>query len=336
MIKGKVRIDLTAENILKLVSDYDIYRFFMPHHNLKINDVCISPFMRNGVTESNPSFLIGNKNGYLSFVDFGLSLSGDVFAFIGALYGCTYGEALKIVDRDMGLGISDTSNIGEYKKIVSTYKQPEEDTEKHSVMIQVITRRFTKEELAYWEKYHIDLQELRDNHIYSIDKLFLNRRRFPLKNTELRFGYLYGGQWWKLYRPNNSKKTKWLSNVPLKLMGGLENLNKEHNTLICKALKDQLVCRKVYPYVCHCQNESLAAFSPENVEYINNNSKLVFYAGDSDEPGKASSYLITDAFKWKHINPPDRLLPLVKDMSDWSTVEGLSALENHFRSKGLL
>lgn len=331
MIKGKVRIDLTAENILRIVTPFDIFHFYMGSNKWKINEATNSPLH----PDENPSFLIGNKSGHLTFIDFSMNVGGDCFAFVMALYGCAYDDALRLIDHDLGLGICDTSNIGEYKKIVSTYKQPEEDTEKHSVMIQVVTRRFTKEELAYWEKYHVDIQELRDNHIYSIDKMFLNRKRFPLKDSELRFGYLYQGRYWKIYNVFAPKKRKWLSNVPLKLMGGLENLNKEHNTLICKALKDQLVCRKVYPYVCHCQNESLAAFSQENVEYINNNSKLVFYAGDSDDPGKAASRIVTEAFNWKHINPPDRLLPLVKDFADWGKMS-LKEIENHFKIKGLI
>ena len=331
MIKGKVRIDLTAENILRIVTSFDIFHFYMGSNKWKINEATNSPLH----PDANPSFLIGNKSGNLTFIDFSMNVGGDCFAFVMALYGCAYDDALRLIDHDLGLGICDTSNIGEYKKIVSTYKQPEEDSEKYSVMIQVVTRRFTKEELGYWAKYHVDIQELRDNHIYSIDKMFLNRKRFPLKDTELRFGYLYEGRYWKIYVPFAPKKRKWLSNVPLKLMGGLENLNKDHNTLICKSLKDQLVCRKVYPYVCHCQNESLAAFSQENVEYINNNSKFVFYAGDSDDPGKAASRIVTEAFNWKHINPPDRLLPLVKDMADWGKMS-LKEIENHFKIKGVI
>jgi len=215
----------------------------MPNKNWKLNEATYSPFRQ----ENNPSFLIGNKNGYLSFIDFAdTDKHGDCFSFVQAIHGCSYNDALKLINCDFGLGICGTANIGEYKKIISSYKQPEECKEKHSVMIQVITRKFTKEELGYWAKYHVDVQELRDNHIYSIDKMFLNRKRFPLRDSELRFGYLYEGRYWKIYVPFAPKKRKWLSNVPLKLMGGLENLNKEHNTLLCKSLKDLLVCRKVY------------------------------------------------------------------------------------------
>jgi hypothetical protein len=39
---------------------------YMPHKK-HVNDVTISPFR----TETNPLFLIGNRNGGLSFIDFG-------------------------------------------------------------------------------------------------------------------------------------------------------------------------------------------------------------------------------------------------------------------------
>jgi hypothetical protein len=96
------------------------------------------------------------------------------------------------------------------------------------------------------------------------------------------------------------------------------------------------VCRKIYPYVCHVQNESLAAFSQETVDYINNNSQTVFYGGDSDVAGKNASYIITDTFKWKHINPPDHLLnDCCKDFSDWFK-RSPQEVEEHFKKKGLM
>jgi hypothetical protein len=162
----------------------------------------------------------------------------------------------------------------------------------------------------------------------------LNKQLFSLKDNELRFGYFYDG-FWKIYFPNKEKRGKWLSNVPLNTTYGLKNLNNEHNSLICKSLKDYMVCKKIYPNVCHVQNESLAAFSNETVDFINKNSKDVFYGGDSDRPGKDASFAITRAFGFKHINPPDNLLPEIKDFADWSKEKGLQELENHFVKKRL-
>ena len=63
MIKGRKRIDLSPDSILNMISEYDIYKMYMPHQNWKINTVTYSPF-RN---EKNPSFIIGYRGGALRF-----------------------------------------------------------------------------------------------------------------------------------------------------------------------------------------------------------------------------------------------------------------------------
>jgi hypothetical protein len=331
MIQGKKRIDLTPDAILQRLTDFDIYHFFMGHRAWKINQVTHSIFHR----DDSPSFLIGNKNGYLYHVDFSTGQRGGCFDFVMQLYNISLHEALLLIDQQFGLGILPEHDTGEYKRIKAEYKQPEEIGKRYSV-IQVITRKFTNEELAYQKSYYQDIEDLKTNHIYSISKVYLNRKLFPIKDDELRFGYLYGS-YWKLYFPYREKKKKWISNVPLTMAYGLENLSKDHNSLICKSLKDYSVCRKVYPYTCGIQNESIAALSEETVNYIRENSKDVFYGGDSDVAGKQASYIITRAFGYKHINPPDYLLDdCCKDFADWGRKEGLNKLEQHFIEKGLI
>ena len=99
---------------------------------------------------------------------------------------------------------------------------------------------------------------------------------------EIRFGYLFDGGYWKIYRPFADKKKKWISNVPLTTVIGLENLCIGHNALVVKSLKDYMVCLKVYPYTCYVQNESISAFTDETVEYINTHSKDVFWDASSN------------------------------------------------------
>jgi len=338
MITGTRKVELTPESVLKKINPYDIFRRYMPDTFWKINQATISPFPRSkGGTEKNPSFLIGNRNGNLSFHDFSLGISGDCFTFVKQLFMLTMDEALTKIDQEFGLGISHKgTNIGEYKRIIAEYKQPEELGKRYA-LIQVITRKFTKEELDYWAQYYQNIDDLRTNHIYSIKSLFLNKSKFALKDDELRFGYLYEGGFWKLYQPNANKKNKWLSNVPLNTSYGLNNLNIDRNSLICKSLKDQMVCKKILESVCHVQNESLAAFSDETVEHIKEHSKEVYYGGDSDSTGKQASYAITKAFEFKHINPPDELLKEgINDFADWGRYKGLVEVKNHFIKKGLL
>lgn len=333
MIKGKRKIELTPDTVLRMISDYDIFRQYIPDTHWKIGQVMISPLR----DESHPSFLIGNKGGHLSFIDFSSGVKGDCFEFVKEKFHLSsLDDVLKMIDRDFGLGITSNHNLGEYKKITSEYKQPESLGKRYSV-IQCVTRRFTKAELDYWVEYYQTEEDLRAEKVYSIKEVYLNKKRFPLGINEMRFGYYYpnANSTWKIYLPFSNKKRKWISNVPLTTAEGLENLCLGHNTLIVKSKKDYMVCKKVYPYTCYVQNESIFAFSDEVVEYINSHSKEVYYGGDSDEAGKSASYIITEAFKWKHINSPDRLLPEINDWADWAKLEGLEALGKHFKEKSL-
>lgn len=335
MIQGKKKLTLTSECILSKITSYDIMRWYMPNKDWVLNRATLSPFRQ----EEHESFLIGNRHGEVTFIDFGdATKRGDCFTFVKLLYNLpTLDDTLRKIDNDFGLGIlSNTGDVGKYRAIVANYKQPEEMGKRYSI-IQCVTRKFTNEELRYWNDYYQSLDDLRANHIYSIKELYVNKQKYPLKDGDLRFGYLYEGGYWKIYRPFEDKKRKWICNVPITTTYGLESLNSDKNALICKSLKDMLVCKKVYEHTCHVQNESLAAFSDHTINYIKEHSKEAFYGGDSDKPGKEASYAITRAFDFKHINPPDELLKsCCKDFADWAKSKGLEDVRKHFIKKRLI
>ena len=213
MITGERKTKLSIEAILSRISEYDIFRYYMPHSDWTLNRVTYSPF-RN---EKNPSFMIGNRLGYLMFVDYSnTSLRGDCFNFVQMMHHLpSTSDTLKKIDKDFGLGLSSGVVTGEYKQIIASYEQP--DLQKRFSLIQVKVRKFTQEELAYWNQYHQDIQDLRDNNIYSISEVYLNKQKFLMNDNELRFGYLYEGQYWKIYRPfAENKRYKWMpTNVPI-------------------------------------------------------------------------------------------------------------------------
>ena len=332
VIKGKLKETLTKDTVLKKISEYDIFRRYMPH-SFKLNQVTYSAFRK----ENNPSFVIGNKYGYLSFIDFGdTSKRGDCFEFVRLMFNLsTINDVLKLIDKDFGLGIANGNNTGEYKKIVSAYKQPEES--KRYSLIQVVTRKFTNEELAYWNQYHQDIQDLRDNNIYSIKKLYLNKQLFPLKDTDLRFGYFYDGHW-KIYRPNGNKKEKWTpNNVPITTMDGKQDVENCRIAFINKSKKDYMVMKKIYPCCCAVQNEGVACFSPENVEFLKANSDVQILSFDADEVGVQNSQKITKLFDFEYMNVPRKYLKEgIKDWADLSKAHGLKAIETYLKEKQLL
>lgn len=330
-----MKIHLTVENILKLVTEYDIFKWYMPEKGWKLNQITLSPFRK----ERNPSFLIGTKYGRISFIDFAdTSFRGDCFDFVRLLFNLpSVTDAMLLIDRDFGLGLVDGNPTHHYKKVVGEYKQPA-DLNKRYVLIQAKTRRFTKEELAYWNQYHQSEDDLKANGVYSIKELYLNKERFPLKETELRFGYLYDGGHWKIYRPFGDKKTKWVpNNVPITTMDGKEDIVNCELAFINKSKKDYMVMKKVFPCCCAVQNEGVACFSPENVEYIKANSDRQILSFDSDVTGVANSQQITKLFDFDYLNVPKRYLKEgIKDWADLGRVYGLKKIEDYLRFKTIL
>jgi len=329
-IQGQRKVKLTAEAVLNKISEYDIFKFYMADKTWKLNQVCLSPFRH----EKHPSFMIGNKNGGVSFIDFtDTSLKGDCFTFVKMMYGLkTMDDVLVKIDSDFGLGFL-SKNL-DYKKIVSNYVQPTE--QKRYSLIQVKTRKFTHEELAYWNEFYQDIEDLRKEEIFSIDKVYLNRQLFSLKETELRFGYYYDGHW-KIYRPFETKQKKWVpNNVPITNLEGKDNIKNCKTALISKSKKDKMVLLKVFPHVCAVQNEGIACFSEENVSYIKDNSEKQILLFDSDIPGVTNSQTITKEFDFEYCNVPKIYLPDINDYAEFGRIHGLQKIEEQFKQKGIL
>jgi hypothetical protein len=332
MIQGKKRLKLTAETVLDKITEYDIFRFYMPDKSWKLNRVTYSPFRK----ENNPSFLIGNKLGYISYIDFtDTSLRGNCFHFVKMLFNLSsHDDVLKLIDKDFGLGILSGNSTEEYKRIVSDYKQPE--INKRTSLIQVITRKFTNRELEYWNQYHQSIDDLRANNVYAVKKVFLNKQLFHIKDDELVFGYLYDGHW-KIYRPYGDKKNKWVpNNVPITAMDGKEDIINCKTAFINKSKKDYMVIKKIFPCSCAVQNEGMGCFSHENVEYLKANSDRQVLSFDSDIVGVQNSQQITKLFDFDYCNVPRKyLVEGIKDWADLSRKHGLQTIEDYLKKKGI-
>ena len=326
---------IKTDNVLEKVSEYDIFRYYMPHTDWKLNIVTFSPF-RN---EKNPSFIIGNKHGRLTFIDFAdTSRRGSCFDFVRMLFNLRdMQEVLKLIDRDFGLGFSRNTNTQEYKRIITEYKQPVK-TIKTYTKIQATVKRFTNEELAYWNQYHISEDELKANNVYSISKVYLNKQLFSAGVDELRFGYLYDDKW-KIYRPHaKDKRNKWVpNNVPITAMDGKDDIKLCDVAFINKSKKDYMVMKKIFPCSCAVQNEGLGCFSVENVDYIKSNSASQILSFDSDVTGVENSQQITQMFDFGYCNVPRKYLAEgIKDWADLAKAHGMQAIEDYLKEKELI
>jgi len=325
---------LTPEKILEKITEYDIFKYYMPNTDWEPNVVTFSPF-RN---ERNPSFMIGNKQGRLTFIDFAdTSKRGSCFDFVRMSFNLKdLKEVLALIDRDFGLGFSRETNTEQYKRIVSQYIQPVRAVKAYS-NIQVVVKAFTNDELAYWNQYHQSLDDLKANNVYSISKVYLNKQLFSVP-FELRFGYLYDDKW-KIYRPHaKDKKSKWVpNNVPITAMDGKDDIKQCDVAFINKSKKDYMVMKKLFPCSCAVQNEGLGCFSPENVEYIKSNSASQILSFDSDVTGVENSQQITKIFNFGYCNVPRKYLSEgIKDWADLAKAHGMQAIEDYLKQKELI
>ena len=331
MITGKKKTLLSTDAILSKVSEYDIFYRYYPG-KFKLNVATLSPFRK----EDNPSFIIGNKNNRITFIDFvDNNKRGGCFDFVMMLYNINLHECLKMIDRDFNLGILSGEYKNDNKIIIKGEKH--EEFEKKSSFIQCITRKFLKEELEYWNNYHIDIEDLKKNNVYSVKKVYLNRQLFYLDDNQLRFGYFYDGHW-KIYSPFQTPKKKWMpNNVPITTMDGKENINGCDVAFINKSKKDYMVINKFFPNACAVQNEGLGCFSKENIEYLKTNSKKQILSFDADIAGVKNSQQITKMFGFDYCNVPKKYISMgCKDWSDVCKDYGMLEVEKILKNKKLI
>ena len=199
------------------------------------------------------------------------------------------------------------------------------------------TRKFTNLELSYWNDYYQDVDDLKANNVHSIAEVYLNKKRIVLNDNELRFGYLYDGNW-KIYRPFSDRKWKWMpNNVPITAMDGMDDIKNCHTAFITKSKKDYMVMKKIFPTVCAVQNEGVACFSYDNVEYITDNSEKQILSFDSDTTGVNNSIDITNMFGFDYCNVPKKYLPEgINDWADLAKGHGLRVIEDYLINKSIL
>lgn len=331
-----VKVTLTKDLVLERVSPLDIFEAFMPC-KFDLNTPINSPLRR----DRNPSFVVRFKGGHVFFVDYATGERGDAFDFVAKLHNLhSFPEILEAVDSHMGLNLKNSKP--KLNKVYEKKKIDIDDVEEEK-LIQVKIKRFTQEELDWWATYGLDISDLKkqtDVKVYSVKNYWVNKElKFNNLGHTLCFAYHFEKvDKWKIYYPLADKskgEVKWISNVPLQIMYGLDNIVNCDKAIITKSFKDLAVLNKIYPCVCATQNESLAAISDDNLAFIKGNSKEAYFSADSDEAGKKASWEITKKLGLQHLNIPDYLLTFgCKDWSDWCKRDGSEAIKYFLKLKG--
>lgn len=326
IIEGPKKQELTYENVLSKISEYDVYRMYL-RQDFQFGQAIRSPFRQ----DEHPSFMIGNKGGFIHHHDLtDKRYTGNCVQLVMQLYGLTYNEALVKINNDFGLGIAG-GNSKDYTKIVKGYTKPV--IKEQDLLIQIITRPFDTAELAYWNKFHLDISDLKKENVFAPKKILFNRTSYPLKKTDLVFCYLYDDKW-KIYWPFRDKKDKWRTNIPLDRMDGIENLASCSTGLIVKSKKEKMIARKfLTPCVAGVQNESTASINPHNINYIQENVDNCYLIFDNDRTGVESSmYYNQYGFKYWNV-PQSYRKDGIKDLGEFTEILGPDKMREEISKK---
>jgi len=324
------KTELTLENILQKVSEFDIFTYFIGH--FKIGQAFCSPLRH----ENNPSVAIYLTSSGLRYKDYTTGESFDAVEFVKAKYHCNYNDALLEIDKAFGLGLSSQPKK-DYKAIISTYSKPVLDQKRYT-LIEVKTKKFTQDDINYWADYYIPLNKLKRENVYSLEGVWINKKKQPLNKGELCFGYFFENVGWKIYHPLRAKgEHKWLSNIPLTHIENINNIQHCDILTVTKSKKDRLILEDFFPDIINTQNESKGCFTPENIALISSKGDKIRINFDGDNVGKTNSKKLTQENNWQWLNVPNELVEKgIKDFSDMAKELGIKAVKDYFKSKKLI
>jgi flagellin-specific chaperone FliS len=261
--------ELTLDNIYRYISQYEIYRYYCGE--FEVNKRISSPIRK----DRNPSFAIQLYGGTWFWKDFATGESGNAVSLVMKKFSVDFFGALNRLNVDFNLGLNSTS----FKTLDKVPYVPEtKDKIKAELLIK--SRPFTKDDLKFWNSYHITESTLIKYKVKSISHYWINGFCYNV-GKYLAYAYEFPDGY-KLYFPEKTDY-KWFTNSTW--IQGLSQLNKENNVLIItKSLKDVMVCDELGLSAIAPQAESIIIKSVD-IEKANQIFDKIFTLFDYDNAG---------------------------------------------------
>jgi len=288
--------ELTLDNVLKLVSPYQIFKFYQPE--LNVGKVTNSPFRK----DSRPSFglFVDKDSGDVLYNDLGDTDSGNWIKYLKKLYNIEFYDVLRLVNRDMNLGLSDYSSKSITTKQVksSIVKDVSKEELMYDLKLYVNKRAWLKHDIKYWSDYGISI-ELLGKDTYPISSYWFNDWTSIMADP-----YAYGYDFYydgsilrrKIYQPY-SKTDKWKTNLNTLVIDGIKDIPKQGKLLIItKSRKDRLVLKSLGGTSIATNNES--SWIPDvNFNKLNERYDRIVVFFDNDEAGMKNSLKFSEKYK---------------------------------------
>lgn len=331
---------INKDVLLAKIGDQNIFNFYFGE--IEMGKSYHSVFRKD--EKKSTGFYVNDK-GQIIYKDFATSDSYGAIQFVMRLLGVSYYVAIKQIAADFGLinGNRSSSKVAAINVIKTPVIKPQRQ-------IRIDTDGFKSRHLRYWLQYGITKEELIENNVFAVRNLYIDGKQITTKQDEVKFAYVIRSgedEYVKIYSPYDTEH-KWLSNSPLNVPFGLEDLPlKSHTLIITKGQKDRILLKKWFTEVISLQNESPAALKPETAKALKKVYKTIYIWFDCDRPGiKAANFykkqygfipIFTANHKqniWANIIAAKA--NKIKDPSDFTAYYGIETFKQYLEYKNLL
>jgi hypothetical protein len=318
---------INSEEVLKKVSQEKIFEHIFGYEP-KEYEFVTSPFRK----DKRPGcWFYYTENGTLRFADFantsvinGIRLKNiDCIDSVRIKHGLNYVQALKYV----------LENIVETISV----KKPLIQKNKEEVELHIMPRNFKKEDINFWNRYLISIDNLMEDKVFAVSNVFMkNTRKGDIRVNFNTIAYCYTnfeGKRKKIYNPlAKPGNTRFITNCKQDDIGGIHNLKNDNTLIITKSYKDYRVIKNLHYQVIWFQSET--QFPNQNLlsEIFKKYNKIVIFF-DNDEVGiKSSNTLLIYIKSFYKKEVKNIFLPInyleygIKDPSDLVAKKGQTFL----------
>ena len=309
---------LSVDNILKKVTEYDIFKYYIGGFEKPGKKFCSE--IRSDKNPSCSIKIMGSTKAI--YRDWATGETYDCFKYVQQKYNLTYYECLKVISNDFNLGLySGEVDINRTRKIIGEHfkKQPRSTDTK----IRIVSIPFTSTGKSYWECYGITKEILNQYKVKQISHYYINTSIITVPRKEIAFSYSFGDYKYKILRPSGDQ-WKWISNANSSVVQGLEQLSDVGDTLfITKSLKDVMVLSSLGFDAIAPQSEN-TIIPLKIIAHLKScwNRIIIYY--DNDEPGITAAKSHCELYKVEYVH---NVLGSPKDSSDYFVRYGEESLK---------
>jgi len=307
---GKIRYDLTKEEIVKRVSYWDLWSYYIPNCELKKR--FLSPLRIEKVPSAS---LFIAYDGTILLKDHALG-TFTIWSFLQRKYNLTYQEVLLTINNDFNLGLSSKKFV---KPTMNFYGIPQKiKTHKDSPTskISIKKREWNNYDKDYWNQYCLSLEFITKRNVIPLQNFWVNDILVYWYNP-YNPSYCYEfkkDKKRKIYSPY-AKNYKFCTNAGNDIWQGEEFLPWIGDILIInKSYKDVLVLESLGYNSVAPQSES-HIFDEIKINTYKKRFEKIYLLYDNDETGKKYSKLNCDKHDLIPIFVP--IESNCKDISDY-------------------